>query len=61
VNKRPFGDTDLSVSEIGVGGWQLGETCWDGPDERDSIRMVHRALDAGVNFFDTAPVRGRAQ
>jgi aryl-alcohol dehydrogenase-like predicted oxidoreductase len=55
VNKRPFGDTGLQVSEIGLGGWQLGETCWNGPDESDSIRMVHRALDAGVNFFDTAP------
>jgi aryl-alcohol dehydrogenase-like predicted oxidoreductase len=55
VNRRLFGDTGLRVSVIGLGGWQLGETCWNGPDEKTSIRMVHRALDAGVNFFDTAP------
>jgi aryl-alcohol dehydrogenase-like predicted oxidoreductase len=58
VRRRPFGDTGLSVSEMGVGGWQLGESCWDGPDEAGSIRLVHRALDAGVNFFDTAPCYG---
>ena len=55
MKTRAFGDTGLRVSEIGLGGWQLGETCWNGPDESESIRMVHRALDAGVNFFDTAP------
>jgi aryl-alcohol dehydrogenase-like predicted oxidoreductase len=55
MKKRPFGDTGVQVSEIGLGGWQLGETCWNGPDEAESVRLVHRALDAGVDFFDTAP------
>jgi aryl-alcohol dehydrogenase-like predicted oxidoreductase len=55
VNTRAFGNTGLEVSEIGLGGWQLGEQQWDGPDETESIRMVHRAMAAGVTFFDTAP------
>jgi aryl-alcohol dehydrogenase-like predicted oxidoreductase len=55
VKKRAFGNTGIEVSEIGIGGWQLGEQRWNGPDETESIRLVHRALAAGVNFFDTAP------
>jgi aryl-alcohol dehydrogenase-like predicted oxidoreductase len=63
LKRRPFGDTGLSVSEIGLGGWQLGERCWGGPDQAESIRLVHRALEAGVNFFDTAPcyAEGRSE
>jgi aryl-alcohol dehydrogenase-like predicted oxidoreductase len=58
VKTRPFGNTGLSVSEIGIGGWQLGERGWNGPDEAESLRIVHGALDAGVNFVDTAPCYG---
>ena len=54
---RDFGDTGLTVSEIGLGAWQLGnQTTWrDGPDEAESLAIVAAALDAGVTFFDTAP------
>lgn len=54
---RAFGDTGLLVSEIGLGAWQLGNvTDWaDGPDQAQSLAIVHAALDAGVTFFDTAP------
>ncbi len=53
---REFGTTGLTVSEIGLGAWQLGNRKdWDGPDEAGSLAVVGAALDAGVTFFDTAP------
>ena len=51
----------MTVSEIGFGAWQLGERGWDGPDRDASVRLVHQALDAGVNFFDTAPGYGEGR
>jgi aryl-alcohol dehydrogenase-like predicted oxidoreductase len=55
---RHFGDTGLRVSAIGFGAWQLNNPMWGGPDEKESIRLVHAALAAGCNFFDTAPGYG---
>jgi aryl-alcohol dehydrogenase-like predicted oxidoreductase len=58
MKRRPFGNTDIAVSPVGFGAWQLNNPMWDGPDERTSIRLVHAALAAGCNFFDTAPGYG---
>jgi aryl-alcohol dehydrogenase-like predicted oxidoreductase len=55
---RPFGKSGLSVSAIGFGAWQLSNPLWGGPDEAESVRLVHAALDGGCNFFDTAPGYG---
>jgi len=55
---RPLGDTGLMVSCVGFGAWQLANPAWGGPDESTSIGLVHAALDAGCNFFDTAPNYG---
>jgi aryl-alcohol dehydrogenase-like predicted oxidoreductase len=54
---RTFGSTGLRVSAIGLGAWQLGRSAqWpDGPDPAEAVRIVHAALDAGVNLIDTAP------
>jgi aryl-alcohol dehydrogenase-like predicted oxidoreductase len=47
------------VSEIGLGAWQLGvDSGWKGMSENEAIHMVHKALDFGINFFDTAPNYG---
>jgi len=56
MNKRPLGLTGLEVSEIGFGAWQLcnGDS-WDGMDDRTAHRLVHEAIDGGINLFDTAP------
>jgi aryl-alcohol dehydrogenase-like predicted oxidoreductase len=51
---RPLGRTGVVVSELCLGAMMFGE--WGEPDHDASIRMVHRALDAGVNFIDTADV-----
>jgi aryl-alcohol dehydrogenase-like predicted oxidoreductase len=50
IPRRRFGNTDAAVSAIGVGGFHLAET----PDEAEAIRIVHEAIDAGINFFDNA-------
>jgi aryl-alcohol dehydrogenase-like predicted oxidoreductase len=47
------------VSEIGLGAWQLGENSgWKGMTEKEAIALVHRSIDLGINFFDTAPNYG---
>ncbi len=52
-----FGDTDLNVSTICFGTWQFsGE--WGSTEEKDSVDAMRRALDLGVNFFDTAQAYG---
>jgi len=56
VNRRPLGRTGLEVSEIGFGCWQLcNDDSWGGMDVRTAHRLVHAAVDGGINLFDTAP------
>jgi aryl-alcohol dehydrogenase-like predicted oxidoreductase len=52
---RPFGNTGMKVSEIGLGAWQLASADWGVSDTDEALRIVHRSFDAGCNFFDTAP------
>jgi aryl-alcohol dehydrogenase-like predicted oxidoreductase len=47
----------LEVSEIGFGAWAIGGS-WGPQDEKESVRALHKALDLGVNFIDTAAVYG---
>jgi aryl-alcohol dehydrogenase-like predicted oxidoreductase len=54
---RPFGRTGWNVSTISFGAWAIGGT-WGKVDDRESFAALHRALDLGVNFFDTADVYG---
>lgn len=62
MKRRLLGRTDLAVSEVGFGGWAIGGDRYGnsyGPtDDAESIRAVHRAVDLGCNFFDTADVYG---
>ena len=50
---RKLGRTNLLVSEIGFGAWALGGA-WGPQNERDSVAALHKAIDLGVNFIDTA-------
>jgi len=60
MKQRPLGNSGLSASIIGRGTWVLGGGIFWGPepDDRESIRAVHAALDAGVNLIDTARAYG---
>lgn len=59
---RPLGTDGPSISTLGFGAWATGGGDWQfswGPqDDRDSIAAMHRAIDAGVNWIDTAAVYG---
>jgi aryl-alcohol dehydrogenase-like predicted oxidoreductase len=54
---RELGRTGWKVSTISIGTWALGDD-WGKVDDKESIAALHRALDLGVNFFDTADVYG---
>jgi aryl-alcohol dehydrogenase-like predicted oxidoreductase len=58
VNERRLGRTGLSVSEIGYGAWGIGGSMWLGAEDQESLEALHRAVDLGVNFIDTAWVYG---
>lgn len=59
MNYRVLGKSGLKVSEIGFGAWAIGGMDW-GPKVEDSeaIAALHKAIDLGVNFIDTADVYG---
>jgi len=57
MEKRSLGRSDLHVGVLGLGCWQFGGgSYWGAQDQRDVERVVHGALDTGVNYFDTAEV-----
>lgn len=57
MNYRKLGRTGWSVSEISFGAWAIGGT-WGRVDDKESLQTLHRAIDLGVNFIDTADVYG---
>lgn len=54
---RQLGRTDMKVSAISFGAWAIGGT-WGPVNDEDSMKALHAAVDAGVNFIDTADVYG---
>ena len=65
IKKRRLGQTKIYVSEIGLGGWQLGEptiinnlpdTAFGGMDEKTALAIIRKAIELGINTFDTADV-----
>ena len=66
MQKRKFGNTDLLVSEIGFGAWAIGGGAmigntaigWGETNDDTSAKAIDAAIDAGVNFFDTADIYG---
>jgi len=59
VEYRTLGSTGVRVSPLCLGAMMFG--AWGNPDHEDSIRIIHRALDAGINFVDTADVYSRGE
>ena len=58
---RPLGTTGLNVSEIGFGAWGIGASAWIGAQEDESVAALHRAIELGVNFVDTARGYGESE
>ena len=54
---RPLGNTGLNVSAVSFGAWAIGGT-WGPVDDATSLAALHKAIDLGVNFVDTADVYG---
>ena len=59
MEHRPLGRTGVSVSKFCLGAMMFG--AWGNPDHDESIRIIHAALDAGINFIDTADVYARGE
>ncbi len=58
---RRLGRTDLSVSEVGFGVWSVATNWWGVNDEELGKRLLRRAFDLGINFYDTADVYGNGR
>ncbi len=61
MQKRRLGDSELEISSVGLGAWAIGgqwEWGWGSQQDDASIRTIHRALERGINWIDTAPVYG---
>jgi aryl-alcohol dehydrogenase-like predicted oxidoreductase len=58
MHHRIFGPTGFRASEIGLGCWQLGGNDWGDVSDDQALEALSAAVDAGVNFFDTADVYG---
>ena len=59
MEHRQLAHTGVSVSKFCLGAMMFG--AWGNPDHDDSIRIIHAALDAGINFIDTADVYGHGE
>jgi aryl-alcohol dehydrogenase-like predicted oxidoreductase len=55
---RELGRTGFRISAISFGAWAIGGQAWGGADDTESLKALHKAVDLGVNFFDTADVYG---
>ena len=59
MNHRPLGTTGVKVSPLCLGAMMFG--AWGNPDHDEGVRIIHAALDAGINFIDTADVYSRGE
>jgi len=62
MQTRTLGNSDLNITRVGYGAWAVGgsgwQFAWGGQDDDDSIAAIHRSLELGVNWIDTAAVYG---
>ena len=62
MQTRKLGNSDLHITPVGYGAWAIGgsgwQFAWGSQDDNDSIAAIHRALELGVNWIDTAAVYG---
>jgi aryl-alcohol dehydrogenase-like predicted oxidoreductase len=62
MDTRTLGNSDLQITPVGYGAWAIGgsgwQFAWGSQDDNDSVAAIHRALELGVNWIDTAAVYG---
>ena len=58
MNYRKLGKTGLAVSEVGFGAWGIGKSGWIGASDDESLKALHKSIDLGLNFVDTALAYG---
>jgi len=62
MQMRKLGNSDLHITRVGCGAWAIGgsgwQFAWGSQDDRESVAAIHRALELGVNWIDTAAVYG---
>jgi aryl-alcohol dehydrogenase-like predicted oxidoreductase len=62
MQTRKLGNSDLQITPVGYGAWAAGgsgwQFAWGSQDDKDSIAAIHRSLELGVNWIDTAAVYG---
>lgn len=56
--KRPLGVSGIEASAVALGTWAIGGEGWGGSQRADDILAIQAAIDAGINFIDTAPIYG---
>jgi aryl-alcohol dehydrogenase-like predicted oxidoreductase len=62
LQTKKLGNSDLDITPIGIGAWAMGgggwKFAWGHQDDKDSVAAIQKALDAGINWIDTAAVYG---
>lgn len=62
MQTRQLGNSDLQITRVGYGAWAIGgsgwQFAWGAQDDGESVGAIHRALDLGVNWIDTAAIYG---
>ncbi|HYS73414.1 MAG TPA: aldo/keto reductase [Thermoplasmata archaeon] len=58
MNYRPMGKSELEVSEVGFGVWTLASGRWGEFGDDQAVDLLHKAYEAGINYFDVAPTDG---
>ena len=62
MDKKKLGNSDMQLTPIGFGSWAIGggdwQFAWGPQDDNDSIAAIHKALELGINWIDTAAVYG---
>lgn len=55
---KKFANSNIAVSQLGFGAWGIGKTFWIGAEDSESKKALHKAIELGVNLFDSALVYG---
>jgi aryl-alcohol dehydrogenase-like predicted oxidoreductase len=61
MEKKRLGKSDLFITRMGLGAWAIGGSWkwgWGHQDDADSVKTIHKALDSGINWIDTAAIYG---